>query len=60
VSSIGSVGTKQSFLLWDRVYQKITDEEDEIWLLRAIETSLFYFSEELSKDEALRCGSDVT
>jgi len=60
VSSIGTVGAKQSFLLWDRVYQKITDEEEETWFLRAIEASLLYFSEELSKGEALRCESDGT
>lgn len=59
MSSIGAVGAKQSFLLWDRVYQKITDEEEEIWFLSAIEASLLYFSEVLSKDEALRCESDI-
>ena len=45
---------KPSFLLWDRIYQKITDEDEERWLLRAIDVSLLYFSEELSKNENLR------
>lgn len=59
MSSIGSIGARQSFLLWDRVYQKITDEVEEHWLLRAIDASLLYFSEELSKNEVLRCDSDA-
>ena len=43
VSSIGSAGVKQTFLLWDRIYQKITDEDEERRLLRAIDVSLLYF-----------------
>jgi len=48
------IGAKQSFLLWDKVYQKITDEGEEKWLLRAIDACLQYFPTELSKSEALR------
>ena len=33
----------------DRIYQKITDKDEERWLLRAIDVSLLSFSEELSK-----------
>ncbi|KAL0955554.1 hypothetical protein HGRIS_001793 [Hohenbuehelia grisea] len=29
--------TKPSFLVWDKVYQKVTEPEDEKWLLRALE-----------------------
>jgi len=25
--------TKQSFLLWEKVYQKLSDEDDERWLV---------------------------
>lgn len=54
ISAIAVIGAKQSFLLWDKVYQKITDEGEEKWLLRAIDACLQYFPTELSKSEALR------
>lgn len=51
---ISNVGVKPSFLLWDKVYQKATDVNDEIWLLRACEAAVVYFNAEISKSEALR------
>jgi len=45
---------KPSFLLWDKVYQKTTDIEDEKWLLRAIDVALQFFQNELSKNEPFR------
>jgi hypothetical protein len=40
---------KPSFLLWDKVYQKLTDAEEEAWLLRAVESTAIFFSTELGK-----------
>lgn len=54
VSGITAVGTKQSFLLWDKVYQKLTNEDDERWLLRGADVALEYFTHDLAKHEALR------
>ncbi|KAF9561868.1 ARM repeat-containing protein [Agrocybe pediades] len=54
ISAITSSGAKQAFLLWDKVYQKVTDKEEERWLLRACDASLQYFAAELSKSENLR------
>ena len=45
---------KPSFLVWDKVYQKLTDVEEEIWLLRAIESTATFFSAELEKFEQLQ------
>lgn len=46
--------SKPSFLVWDKVYQKLTDVEEETWLLRAIESTATFFSSELGKVEQLR------
>lgn len=54
VSAIVTSTAKQSFLLWDKVYQKITDAEEEKWLLRATEAALHYFKADLGKNDALR------
>ncbi|CAA7260345.1 unnamed protein product [Cyclocybe aegerita] len=54
IAAIGTISAKQSFLLWDKVYQKLTEEEEEKWLLRACNVSLPYFKSELSKNETLR------
>ncbi|KAF8911690.1 armadillo-type protein [Gymnopilus junonius] len=54
ISAITSNSAKQSFLLWDKVYQKVTDEEDERWLLKACDAARTHFSIELGKHEALR------
>lgn len=54
IASITSSTTKPSFLLWDKVYQKITDSEDEKWLLRALDASLAFFKNDFTKNETLR------
>ncbi|KAG2158689.1 armadillo-type protein [Suillus bovinus] len=45
---------KPSFIISDKVYQKLTDVEDELWLLRAANLSLFRLKNELAKSEQLR------
>ncbi|KAG6873014.1 hypothetical protein C0995_003975 [Termitomyces sp. Mi166 len=54
LTSIVSGSTKPSFLLWDKVYQKLRDPMDETWLLQAWEASLLYFKSEFAKNENLR------
>jgi len=40
--------------VWDKVYQKLTDVEEEIWLLRAVESTAAFFNTEIEKAEQLR------
>ena len=46
--------SKSSFLVWDKVYQKLTDVEEETWLLRAVESTATFFSAEVAETEQLR------
>ncbi|KAI0688462.1 ARM repeat-containing protein [Cytidiella melzeri] len=51
-----AVGSKPSFLLWDKVYQKLADSEDERWLLRAAEEVFTYYLTEMRKSAAVRAA----
>ena len=51
LQSLLTVGAKPSFLLWDKVYQKISSLEEENWLLYAAEATLLYFNKELTQNE---------
>lgn len=51
--------SKPSFLVWDKVYQKLTDVEEEIWLLRAVESTAAFFNAEIERAEQLRFVFDV-
>ncbi|KAI0316101.1 ARM repeat-containing protein [Amylostereum chailletii] len=50
IQSIAS-SPKPSFVLWDKVYQKLTTPEEDEWLLRVTESILIYFNVELVKNE---------
>ncbi|KAH7929550.1 ARM repeat-containing protein [Leucogyrophana mollusca] len=54
VESLTGTLTKPSFLLWDKVYQKITEPAEEIWLLRAADALFDFLRSDLSKNEHLR------
>lgn len=54
IATIATGTTKPSFLLSDKVYQKVTDPTDEKWLLRAVEVSLRYFKKDLAKNKIFR------
>lgn len=54
VQSLSSSSNKPSFLFWDKIFQKLTDPDDEIWLLRACEGALSYLKSDLAKNELLR------
>jgi len=45
--------------VWDKVYQKLTDVEEEIWLLRAVESTAAFFNAEIEKAEQLRFVFDM-
>ncbi|KAI0035599.1 ARM repeat-containing protein [Vararia minispora EC-137] len=49
----GSVA-KPSFLLWDKVYQKLLSAEEETWFLRTLESTTVHMNAELSKNEQFR------
>ncbi|KAI0366693.1 ARM repeat-containing protein [Pilatotrama ljubarskyi] len=54
LQSITAASPKPSFLLWDKVYQKLSDEEEERWLLRAIEAVLPSFRDDFLRNEHAR------
>ncbi|RPD57344.1 ARM repeat-containing protein [Lentinus tigrinus ALCF2SS1-7] len=54
LQSISTAHPKPSFLLWDKVYQKLSGEEEETWLLRASEAVLVFSKDEVLKDEHTR------
>lgn len=49
---LAGTATKPSFLLWEKVYQKLTSVEEERWLLRALRAALVVLKSE--KSEHLR------
>jgi hypothetical protein len=54
IQSLASISTKPTFLFWDKIYQKLPDTDDEMWLLRASSTALEYLENDLAKNEQLR------
>ncbi|OJT01635.1 Translational activator GCN1 [Trametes pubescens] len=54
LQSVAAASPKPSFLLWDKVYQKLNSEEDERWLLRAVEVVLPFFKADILRDETAR------
>jgi hypothetical protein len=46
--------TKPSFLIWEKVYQKIDDAEEALWLLRAAELAIDKLQSELVNNQNLR------
>jgi hypothetical protein len=54
IQSLASISTRPAFLFWEKVYQKLTDADDEIWLLRASEAALAHLKTDLAKNEQLR------
>lgn len=53
-SLVAMSSAKPSFLLWDKVYQKLGDPNEEKWFLRACEAALKHFKTEFGKNELLR------
>ncbi|CDO72622.1 hypothetical protein BN946_scf184985.g41 [Trametes cinnabarina] len=57
IQSITAAGSKPSFLLWDKVYQKLSGEDEELWLLRAVEAVLPFFKDEFLRNEQSRISA---
>lgn len=54
LQSLIATGAKPSFLLWEKVYQKLAEPEDQVWLLRAGEAVLEFHKSEILKSEQTR------
>ena len=54
IQSLSAAAPKPSFLFLDKVYQKLSDEVELNWLLRAVQSTIPYLSEDLSKNDLLR------
>ena len=51
LQSLITTGVKPSFLIWDKVYQKLTTTDEETWLLRASEKALLSSKTQLLQNE---------
>ncbi|CAL1711997.1 unnamed protein product [Somion occarium] len=51
IQSLVATGVKPSFLIWDKVYQKLTSADEEVWLLRASERALVFCKSQLFQSE---------
>ena len=60
MEALTGTSTKPSFLVWDKVYQKLSDAEDAKWLLRAADLAVPRLEGELGKQYHLRCVSAST
>lgn len=54
MQTILATGAKPSFLLWDKVYRKVTSADEELWLTYALEALIVSDEDKLNKDLALR------
>ena len=54
MQTIYTTGAKPSFLLWDKVWKKLTTVEEEAWLTFALESTIIADEERFNKDVALR------
>lgn len=53
VQALLVTGVKPSFLFWERVYTKVTEEREAIWLVRSIQQTTITFSSEICKSGQL-------
>jgi len=53
LQALVATGAKPSFLFWERVYTKVTEEQEAIWLVRALQQVTITFSSEIRKSEQL-------
>lgn len=53
LQALVATGTKPSFLFWERVYTKVTEEQEAIWLVRALQQVAITFSSEIRRSEQL-------
>lgn len=53
LQALVATGAKPSFLFWERVYTKVTEEQEAIWLVRALQQATVTFSSEIRNSEQL-------
>ncbi|KAJ7600549.1 armadillo-type protein [Mycena floridula] len=53
IQAIPTSTVKPSFLIWDKVYQKISEPDDQRWLLRACDVALQFFAQDVAKSRTL-------
>jgi len=53
LQALVATGAKPSFLFWERLYTKVTEEREAVWLVRAIQQATITFSSEIRKSEQL-------
>lgn len=53
LQALVATGAKPSFLFWERLYTKVTEEREAVWLVRAIQQATITFSSEIPKSEQL-------
>ncbi|KAI5991791.1 armadillo-type protein [Pisolithus marmoratus] len=54
VEIIAGTPTKPSFLVWEKLYQRLGDTREETWLLRCVDLVIEHLETELLKNENLR------
>lgn len=52
--ALSGSNAKTFFLIWDKVYQKISNEDDEKWLVRATEPAFGVLASNMEKSALLR------
>lgn len=57
MQTIHATGAKPSFLLWDKVWRKLSSTEDEAWLTYALESVVTVDEDRFAKDVNLRLVS---
>jgi hypothetical protein len=53
LQALVATSPKPSFLFWERVYTKVTEEQEAIWFVRAIQQATIAFSSDIRKSEQL-------
>jgi hypothetical protein len=53
LQALVAAGAKPSFLFWERVYTKVTEEQEAIWVVRALQQATITFFSEIRKNEQL-------
>lgn len=53
LQALAATGPRPPFLFWERLYTKVTEEREAIWLVRAIQQATITFSSEIRKSEQL-------
>ena len=56
LQTLGQIGAKPNFFLYDKVWRKATTPEDGTWLAHALEAYFSRDEEKIATDETIRAG----